>query len=406
MNTSAAKVLVVDDLEDNRNVLSRHLSRMGCDVTMATNGREALDSIQNADHEVVLLDIMMPEVDGFDVIKRVRSDANGARPSIIAISARHDTDAITRALNLGADDYVTKPYDFPVVWARIEKQLNQQRSSHLVREVNTRLLKRLSALRENKELESGDQNAIAEAIIRGALEAVKRSDLQSNLNHEVRTRLHHILGLSQQMQSYDIAKADPSETEKRFRDIEKSGLGLLSIFEDLTDFLTLQQGLPEPADIDVNLRNAVLHEWEMLGGMFDTSTAKFEIFTDDPKRTVQGSPYYVRKAIMAILSNAVRFTDKPPVIKVRLAPFSDKFYQVSVEDNGIGIPADQRQNAIAPFYQLNSGHARKYSGLGLGLAIANNIMVLHNGKLELNDALSGKGTVAELYFPYVQPAAS
>ena len=402
MVTAAAKVLVVDDLEDNRNVLGRHLSRMGCDVTMAANGR---DAIRKAEHELVLLDIMMPGIDGFDVIKHVRSDIAEKQPSIIAISARHDTDAITRALNMGANDYVTKPYDFPVVWARIEKQLNQRRSTDLLREVNTRLIKRLTNLREKKQLAGADSDGGADAIIRSALDAVKRTDLQSKLNHEVRTRLHQILGLSQQMHSFDIEAAGPLETEKRFRHIERSGLGLLSIFEDLTDFLTLQQGLPEPANIDVNLRGAVLHEWEMLGSICDTSAATFEVFTDDPKKTVKASPYYARKAIAAILSNAVRFTDKPPAIKVRLSAFSDRYYRLSVEDNGIGVPAAERKNVIAPFYQVDNGTTRKYSGLGLGLAIANSSMTLHNGELKIEDAPSGKGTLVELYFPYTQETA-
>ncbi|HRX39419.1 MAG: hybrid sensor histidine kinase/response regulator [Parvularculaceae bacterium] len=403
MSNAAAKVLVVDDLEDNRNVLSRHLARMGCDVSMATNGREALDAIKDDDHEIVLLDIMMPEMNGFDVIEKVRANKDGKQPSIIAISARHDTDAITRALNMGANDYVTKPYDFPVVWARVEKQLNQARSMSLVREVNTRLMKRIRKLRENEHVTLEDTEGAVDAIIRTALQSVQRGDLQSKLNHEVRTRLHQILGLSQQMQSYDIEKAGPFETERRFRHIEKSGLGLLAIFEDLTDYMTLQGGLPEPADMDVNLRSAVLHEWEMLGGRQDMSAASIEIFTNDPKQTVKASPYYVRKAIAAVLSNAARFNDKPAQVKVRLSPFSEEFYRVAVEDNGIGIPADQRVDVLAPFYQVDNSTTRKYNGLGLGLAIANSVMTLHNGKIELKEAPSGKGAVAELYFPYTQP---
>lgn len=398
MTGAAAKVLVVDDLEDNRNVLSRHLVRMGCNVSLATNGREALESISRNDHEVVLLDIMMPEVNGFEVIEKVRGGAEGKQPAIIAVSARHDTEAITRALNMGANDYVTKPYDFPVVWARVEKQLNQSRSMMLAREVNTRLLHRLRKLREREHLNAEDDASAVDAIIRTALVAAKRGDLQSKLNHEVRTRLHQILGFSQQMQSYEIEKVGPLETERRFRHIEKSGLGLLAIFEDLTDYLTLQQGLPEPADIDVNLRGAVLHEWEMLGARQDMAAASIELFTDDPKKSVKGSPYYIRRAISALLSNAVRFTDKAPIVKVRLGPYSEEYYRVAVEDNGVGIPKEHRTDVLAPFYQINNSMARKHEGLGLGLALANSIMTLHNGELKLSDPHSGPGLVAELYF--------
>lgn len=151
MEDPIEKILVVDDLEDNREVLARRLIRQGCRVLLASSGREALQHIEAERPEVVLLDIMMPGIDGFEVIKRVRSDRDMRQPLIIAVSARHDTEAITQALKIGADDYVTKPYDFPVVWARIEKQLHQSRSARLVRDVNTRLVDRLHKMRSAKK---------------------------------------------------------------------------------------------------------------------------------------------------------------------------------------------------------------------------------------------------------------
>lgn len=151
MEDLVKKILVVDDLEDNREVLVRRLLREGCEVSVACSGREALARIQAEKPEVVLLDIMMPGVDGFEVIKRVRADKEADQPIIIAVSARHDTEAVTQALKTGANDYVAKPYDFAVVWARVERQLQQSRSARLVRDVNTRLIDRLHKMRRDKE---------------------------------------------------------------------------------------------------------------------------------------------------------------------------------------------------------------------------------------------------------------
>lgn len=402
MSSSAAKILVVDDLPENANLLSRHLCRKGCDVRMAATAQDALEAIRTDDPEIVLLDLKAHHLDGFDVIRRVRADPAARQPPIIAISPRQDTEAITRALELGANEYVTTPLDLNLVWARVERQINQKRSTQLVREVNARLLTRLGALNQHRRASADARSVQADALMRGAMEAFRRGDLQTRLNKEVRSRLHAVLNVTQQMQSHGPETDDPAELKKALRSIEKSSFGLLTIFEDLTDFVTLQQSLPEPADISINVREAVLHEWEVLGGQCDTSAASFELFTDDPHRTVEGSPYYVRKAIMAVLSNAVRFTDRAPVIKVRLSAYSREYYRIAVEDNGVGIPADQRLNAIAPFRQIDGPTRRKTPGLGLGLAIANAIMLLHNGKLTLDDAPSGRGTRAELYFPYRQ----
>ena len=151
MEDLVKKILVVDDREENREVLVRRLLREGCEVSVACSGREALARIQEEKPEVVLLDIMMPGVDGFEVIKRVRADKEADQPIIIAVSARHDTEAVTQALKIGANDYVAKPYDFAVVWARVERQLQQSRSARLVRDVNTRLIDRLHKMRRDKE---------------------------------------------------------------------------------------------------------------------------------------------------------------------------------------------------------------------------------------------------------------
>lgn len=404
MSEAPAKVLVVDDLEDNRNVLSRHLLRMGCEVTMASNGREALESIHKHDYELVLLDIMMPEVDGYEVIEKLRADQEAKQPAIIAISAFHDSDSITRALNMGANDYVTKPYDFPVMWARVEKQLNQARSSKLIRDVNLRLIKRLSVLRDKEAINKGGDDAAVEAIFRDALKSAERNDLKTRLNHEIRTRLHHILGLAQQMKSYDLERLTATEAAARARHIEKSGWQLLAIVEDLTDFMTLQQGMPGPSDADVNLRESVLHEWEMLDNRESTREAKFRVFTDRPEQTVKGNPYFIRRAISAVLSNAVRFTDRAPSIQVMLEPATREFFKISIEDNGIGIAPDEREDVLAPFYQAQATQSPKYAGLGLGLAIVNSVMTHHRGKLEILDTPSGRGTLVELYFPYLQAA--
>ena len=97
--------------------------------------------------------------------------------------------------------------------------------------------------------------------------------------------------------------------------------------------------------------------------------------------------------------NAVRFNEKPPAVKVRLGPFSDHFYRLVVEDNGVGIPPEIRDDVLIPFYQGDNPITRKVGGLGLGLTIANSVMTLHNGKLKLDDAPCGPGTCVELYFP-------
>ena len=123
------KLLVVDDNEMNRDTLSRRLIRAGHTVDLADGGQTALDMISAGQYDAVLLDVMMPDVDGFEVLKTVRESLSPEQLPIIMATAKTDSDTIVAALNSGANDYVTKPLDFPVVRARIQTQLAFEKSA-------------------------------------------------------------------------------------------------------------------------------------------------------------------------------------------------------------------------------------------------------------------------------------
>jgi serine/threonine protein kinase len=124
-------LLVVDDNPDNREVLGRRLERKGYQVLMAEDGKKALELVDNHPIDLILLDIMMPEVSGLDVLRTVRYNKPAHELPIIMVSAVGESDMVVEALNMGANDYVTKPVDFPVTLARIQSQLARRRDQVL-----------------------------------------------------------------------------------------------------------------------------------------------------------------------------------------------------------------------------------------------------------------------------------
>ncbi|GMR21705.1 MAG: hypothetical protein BMS9Abin37_0019 [Acidobacteriota bacterium] len=124
-----ARVLVVDDVELNRSMLSRRLERRGFEVELAEGGKEALELIRERTYDIVLLDIMMPEVSGYDVLEEVRKDKTPLELPIIMATAKDQGEDVVSAFKLGANDYITKPIDFPVALARIETQLSRKRAT-------------------------------------------------------------------------------------------------------------------------------------------------------------------------------------------------------------------------------------------------------------------------------------
>lgn len=125
--STKAKVLVVDDVEDNRDLLVRRLGRKGYDASAVPDGPSALDAIETGEYDVILLDVMMPGMSGVEVLERIREDHTKTALPVIMATAKSDSQDVVLALSKGANDYVTKPIDFPILLARLESHLATRR---------------------------------------------------------------------------------------------------------------------------------------------------------------------------------------------------------------------------------------------------------------------------------------
>ena len=141
----SGKILVVDDNEMNRDMLSRRLARRGLTVEVAEDGSRALEMIETGDFDLILLDIMMPGIDGYEVLERVRREQGAMDLPIIMATARSESEDVVRALKIGANDYVTKPFDFPVVMARVRTQITLKHSRDELARAHRRMKKDLEA---------------------------------------------------------------------------------------------------------------------------------------------------------------------------------------------------------------------------------------------------------------------
>ena len=145
MAPETGTLLVVDDNEMNRDMLSRRLARKGHTVDVAEDGHRALEMVEATDYDVILLDIMMPGLDGYQVLEKLREDRDSGDLPVIMATAKDQSEDIVSALKLGANDYVTKPFDFPVVLARVQTQLQLKRSRQALASAHLRMKKDLEA---------------------------------------------------------------------------------------------------------------------------------------------------------------------------------------------------------------------------------------------------------------------
>jgi sigma-B regulation protein RsbU (phosphoserine phosphatase) len=161
MPDGLGSVLVVDDDANNRDLLSRRLRRLGYEATVGHDGQHALALIGEQSFDVVLLDVMMPGLDGFEVLKILREHHDPTDLPVIMATAKDDSGDVIHALGLGANDYVTKPLDFPVVVARIQTQISLRRAVEQVRQLERRLGERNRALESANARMSRDLRAAA-----------------------------------------------------------------------------------------------------------------------------------------------------------------------------------------------------------------------------------------------------
>src|SRR3989441_9793013 len=138
MNARPSRLLIVDDNEMNRDMLARRLARKGYVIGLAGNAKELLERVKQDAVDLVLLDIEMPEISGLEALKNLREHYSPAELPIIMVTAKDQSDDVVRALNLGANDYVTKPIDFAVALARIGTQLSHKRAQEGLRESEER----------------------------------------------------------------------------------------------------------------------------------------------------------------------------------------------------------------------------------------------------------------------------
>jgi sigma-B regulation protein RsbU (phosphoserine phosphatase) len=145
MDLERGHLLVVDDNEMNRDLLSRRLRKKGHEVQVAEDGAEALEMIQSEAFDVVLLDIMMPVMDGFEVLEKIREKHGPSELPVIMATAKTESEDIVAALKIGANDYVMKPFDFPVVLARVHTQLELKKGRDALAQAHRRMKRDLEA---------------------------------------------------------------------------------------------------------------------------------------------------------------------------------------------------------------------------------------------------------------------
>ncbi len=369
--TCQGRVLVVDDITDNVELLGLDLEDAGYEIIAAYSGEEALECAEATRPDAILLDVMMPGIDGYEVTRRLKARPELAQIPVILLTARGFDEALLEGFEAGAHDYLTKPYQAEVLLARLGAAVRVKRAHDTILEMN-------------RELERARNDADRASRF--------KSEFLSSMSHELRTPLNGVIGMTDLALETDL----PAEARQYISTAHRCGQALLSVINDILDFSKIEAGKIELECIDFDLRGSVEEALEIVGmRAHDKGLTLTTLFDHDVPGRVRGDPARIRQILLNLLNNAIKFTEEGGVTLrvVRDAGESAKCARIRFEvvDTGIGIPRDRLCLLFESFSQVDASTTRKYGGTGLGLAICNRLVRLMEGEIGV-ESTEGQGS--------------
>jgi signal transduction histidine kinase len=403
------RILIVDDIPDNRILLSRRFERQGYHCAEADSGEGALLAIESQPFDVVLLDVMMPDLDGLEVLRRIREKYSQELLAVIMVTGRAESDDIVQALRTGANDYIVKPVDFAVALARVGVQAARKRAEERVRLANQALslanddLERRIAERTAELVNTNEQLRVAITEAEAANKA--KDEFLATMSHELRTPLNGLVAMSHLLQRTRLDEAQQKMTAV----IRSSSDAMASIVTDLLDALDLTTNdlvlRPERLQLGELVRQAACEAQE-------SAAAKGLAFRLDMEPAVESAVYAdsrrLQQVLGKLLGNAVKFADAGEVrLTARRAAANPDMVVIEVKDTGVGIDAEALEQLFRPFQQADGSHTRRFGGLGLGLTICRGLVERMGGSITASSQV-GEGAVfrVELPLPAVTETAA
>ncbi|MTJ51840.1 response regulator [Anabaena sp. UHCC 0253] len=391
-----ATILIVDDNPTNLEILDHALSARGYNVRIEVEGLNVIKQVHLSIPDLILLDIMLPDISGFEVCQQLKADPLTQSIPIIFMTALIDTVDKVRGLNLGAVDYITKPFQEEELFARIRTHLQLSQLSKALEIQNQQLM----------ELTEKLENRVAErtAELKASLEKEKElNQLKSRFitmaSHEFRTPLAIISSSSGILQNFSD-RLTPERKQEHLQTIQNTITHITQILDDV-----LMINRTEAEIIELNLEALdIIAFCDHLKEEIEAKSTQHEIdFSVDLGEEIIDNflmIYFDKKLLQQILTNlltnAIKYSPNTNLVNLSLTQENNQLI-FKISDSGIGIPEADKVNLFASFHRASN--VGNISGTGLGLSIVKKCVDLHKGKISLDSQL-GKGTTFTVSIPF------
>jgi two-component system sensor histidine kinase/response regulator len=355
-------LLIVDDNEDNRDVLARRVEKQGHWAVTASSGPEALAALADQPFDLVLLDIMMPEMDGYEVLSRIKSDPQTQRLPVIMISALDEIESVVRCIEIGAADYLPKPFNPTLLRARVGASLREKRARDREQRYTAELAESYRRLQELERL---------------------RDDLTHMIVHDLRTPLTSLLSGLQTVPL--VGELNLVQTEMLEIAVDGGGT-LLNMINDLLDIDKMEQETVPLSKI--SLTADTLIERACVQVALLAAASKLTLL----RKTAQNLPLLyadedkIKRTLVNLIGNAIKFTPPGGTITIQVAPTDGGELLFSVRDTGEGIPLDAFERIFEKFGQVENRQAGRKMSTGLGLTFCKLAVEAHGGRIWVESA--------------------
>lgn len=359
-----SNILVIDDTPANLSLLESMLREQGYEVRPFPNGRQALRSIENDPPDLILLDINMPEMNGFDVCRELKSREETRHIPVLFISALQNMQDKVLALDLGGVDYITKPFQLEEVLARVRTHLKIRKLQEDLRVQNGQLQTSLQQLRQLEQF---------------------RDNLIQMIVHDLRSPLTGMLGYLELLKIEDEGLS--GRQLNCVSHIETNTQKLIRLINDLLDVGRLEANRMPLQLATVEVDSLSMEAQNILGSL--AGDFKVVHVVEPPGLSVWVDPAIVRRVLANFLANAFKFS--PPGSQILLtAKLQEAVVKFSVHDSGPGIPVEHRETIFEKFGQVAGQVGNGSHSTGLGLTFCKLAVEAHGGRIGVNcDAPQG-----------------
>lgn len=366
------KILIVDDQQKNIQVLGSLLRQENYIIGVATNGKQALEIlIESNDYDLILLDVNMPIMNGFEACKAIREQENLKETPIIFLTALVETDSIVTGFEAGGQDYVTKPFNSNELLARVKTHLELKQSKDQLKQVNKWL--------EEKVAERTEELKIANDKLL-QLDTAK-TEFLNIISHEIRTPLNGIVGALSIISEFQL----PPEVSELLDILDKSANRLEEFSVKALDISLFNTRGKEvlkinPTDLNEIIISNIIKSKKSAEEKNITIIQKNETY----ETLTMLDETFMNKCFSYIIDNAIKFGNKDSRVKIKIADSNENLV-VAIEDEGKLFPDDYDISKLQPFNTKN--HVDKNPALSLFLC--KQIIEAHNGQIEIMNIQNG-----------------